>query len=134
MPPARSTGVPPSPELVGTVIAGRGLGRALGAPTANIALPGVRPALYGSYAAIARVRDRVRPALAHVGVRPSIGGTEPLLEVHLLDFDGDLYGVTMHVRLLHKVSDEMALVSSALLRRKIADDVRRVRAFFRHGG
>jgi riboflavin kinase/FMN adenylyltransferase len=119
--------------LIGTVIVGRGLGRALGAPTANIALPTARPSSYGSYAAIVVVRGCARAALAHVGVRPSIGGTEPLLEVHLLDFEGDLYGLTMHVRLLRKVSDERALASLASLRRKIADDIRRVRAFFRRG-
>ena len=131
MQPTPSPVVVPRHELVGTVITGRGLGRALGAPTANIALPTARPARYGSYAAIVVVRGRVHRALAHVGVRPSIGGAEPLLEVHLLDFDGDLYGVAMRVRLLRKVSDEMTLASLALLRRKIADDVRRVRAFFR---
>ncbi|MCC6850597.1 MAG: riboflavin kinase [Deltaproteobacteria bacterium] len=117
------------PPVVGTVVRGRGLGRALGAATANLRLSPRRRIPYGSYAAHAWVRGRTHRALAHVGVRPSIGGGERLLEVHLLDFDGALYGATMRVRLLAIVSEELTL-STGALRRKIAADLGRVRAFF----
>jgi riboflavin kinase/FMN adenylyltransferase len=116
--------------LVGTVVRGRGLGRMVGAATANVALPAGSIPDYGSYAGLATLEGRTHPAVAHVGVRPSIGGTEPLLEVHLLGVDGDLYGATIEVVLLEKVAEEQALRSLRQLRRKIADDVRRVRAYF----
>lgn len=74
------------------------------------------------------------PAVVHVGVRPSIGGETPVVEVHLLDFSGDLYGERLEVRLLRKVSDEIRARSTEELRVKIRTDVERVRRFFRCAG
>jgi riboflavin kinase/FMN adenylyltransferase len=86
--------------------------------------------LFGSWAAFALAGDRLHEAIAHVGVRPSVGGGGPLLEVHLFDFDGDLYGKHLQVSLLRKVSEEVRLESLELLRGKIEEDVRRVRRYF----
>lgn len=114
----------------GQVVEGRRLGRLLGAPTANIVLERCDVGLYGSWAAVATSGARFYRALAHVGVRPSVGDTQPLLEVHLFEFDGDLYGKRLHVRLLQKVSGEACLGSLDLLRLKIASDLRDVRRYF----
>ena len=117
-------------EMSGRVVEGRRLGRLIGVPTANIALVGCDAALYGSWAAVARTGGRSYRAIAHVGVRPSVGGAEPLLEVHLFDYEGNLYGHSIRVRLLRKVSGEVRLESLDLLRLKIAADVRDVRRYF----
>ena len=76
----------------GRVISGQRLGRILGAPTANIALEPTNRLAYGIYAVMARLEGRVFPGVASFGVRPTVDSGAPLLEVHLFDFDGDLYG------------------------------------------
>ena len=115
----------------GCVVAGARLGRLLGAPTANLRLPFRPVRLRGTFAAVVEGLGGPRAAVAHLGVRPSIvEGGEPLLEVHLLDFDGDLYGRELLVKLAHKVSDEARLDSVEALAHKIAQDVAAVRAYF----
>jgi riboflavin kinase/FMN adenylyltransferase len=115
----------------GRVERGRQLGRALDAPTANLSLGRDVDCTYGTFAAIVRGLDRPYRAVAHVGVRPSVSaGAEPILEVHLLDFDGDLYGREVVVKLEHKVADEVRLDSFDALAQKIAADVASVRAYF----
>ena len=91
----------------GRVVRGERLGRTLGYPTANLRL-GTRVAPIGGICAV-RVRVGVRwwPGVASLGTRPSITGHgEPLLEVHLFDFDGDLYGQRIEVEFIAKLRDE----------------------------
>jgi FAD synthase len=114
----------------GRVVAGRRLGRQLGVPTANLAVDDVDPAVWGSWAALARTVGRVFRAIAHVGIRPSVGGERLVVEAHLFGFDGDLYGRPLTVHLLERVSEERALPSLDALERKIHEDVRLVREFF----
>ena len=115
----------------GRVEHGHRLGRLLGAPTANLALPPDAGLPFGTFAAIVDGLDRPYRAVAHVGVRPSVlAEGEPLLEVYLLDFDGDLYGRELLVKLAHKVADEACVASLDALARKIADDVAAVRDYF----
>jgi riboflavin kinase/FMN adenylyltransferase len=115
----------------GRVEHGRRLGRLLGAPTANLVLPPDADLPFGTFAAVVDGLDRPYCAVAHVGVRPSARDDgEPLLEVHLLDFNGDLYGRELLVTLAHKVADEMRVVSLDALARKIAEDVAAVREYF----
>jgi riboflavin kinase/FMN adenylyltransferase len=115
----------------GRVEHGQRLGRLLGAPTANVALPPEVGVTFGTFAAIVETLDRSHRAVVHVGVRPSVGaGGRPLLEAHLLDFEGDLYGREVVVHLAHKVADEIRVGSLDALARKIADDVAAVRRYF----
>jgi riboflavin kinase/radical SAM family protein len=115
----------------GRVRPGLRLGRALGAPTANIELDDPDSAPRGTFAAVVEGLDRPYAAVAHVGVRPSVcSASEPLLEAHLLDFEGDLYGREITVRLERKVSDEARLDSLESLAGKIAADIAAVRAYF----
>src|SRR3546814_20031890 len=75
------------------VVRGRQLGRTLGYPTANLRFDEKRPALTGIYATrVHGVGGRPWPSVSSFGTRPTVGGVEPLLEAHLFDFDGDLYG------------------------------------------
>jgi riboflavin kinase/FMN adenylyltransferase len=82
-------------RVAGEVVHGQHLGRAIGFPTANVAPPpGLAPLADGIYAAWAWLPgdETPRPAVAYIGSRPTVNGGERMVETHLLDFDGDLYG------------------------------------------
>lgn len=91
----------------GRVVYGQQLGRTLGYPTANLRL-GTRVApVQGIFAVrVHGVTTQPWPAVASLGVRPTINGKEPLLEAHLFDFDGDLYGHRINVEFIAKLRDE----------------------------
>ena len=91
----------------GQVISGQRLGRKLGVPTANIALEPTNRLAHGIYAVVARVEGCAYPAVASFGTRPTVDDGPPLLEVHLLDFDGDLYGREMEVEFIARIRDEL---------------------------
>jgi riboflavin kinase/FMN adenylyltransferase len=109
------------------VVHGAKRGRQLGFPTANVHMRHERPALTGVYA----VKLDGLNAVANLGVRPTIAGVPKLsLEVHVLDFDDDLYGKHVHVEFLHKIRDEMKFESLDALKVQIAADVIAARDFF----
>jgi riboflavin kinase/FMN adenylyltransferase len=92
----------------GRVVRGRQLGRTLGYPTANIRLAGKTPALGGIYATwVHGVGDAPHASVSSLGTRPTVSGIEPLLEAHLFDFDGDLYGCRIEVEFVAKLRDEV---------------------------
>jgi riboflavin kinase/FMN adenylyltransferase len=101
------------------VARGAGLGRTLGFPTANLPVQRRRVALSGIFAV--RVRgdalrgaDRGRggwPAVASLGTRPMVNGAEPLLEVHLFDYQGELYGAELEVEFVARLRDEQRFES-----------------------
>jgi len=91
----------------GKVVRGRQLGRRLGYPTANLRLARKQPALSGIYATrVHGVGAHPRASVSSLGTRPTVFGTEPLLEAHLFDFDGDLYGRHIEVEFVAKLRDE----------------------------
>lgn len=94
-------------RMQGRVIRGRQLGRQLGYPTANLRLA-VKPSpLRGVFAVRARCDDGMwRDGVASLGTRPAVGGEDFLVEVHMFDFDGDLYGQRMQVEFVKKLRDE----------------------------
>jgi len=118
-------------SISGKVGPGARLGRELGFPTANIALA-QRPPLSGIY--VVEVEGRGR-GVASVGRRPTVNPVaKPLLEVHLFDWDGELYGERLRVRFLRKLRDEAKFDDLAALRRAIAQDAEQARQYFaRHG-
>jgi riboflavin kinase/FMN adenylyltransferase len=93
--------------ISGRVVRGRQLGRTLGFPTANLRFGGKVPPLSGIYATFVHgVGASPRPAVSSFGTRPTVDGVEPLLEAHLFDFDGDLYGRRIEVEFVAKLRDE----------------------------
>ncbi|MDA0305107.1 MAG: bifunctional riboflavin kinase/FAD synthetase [Proteobacteria bacterium] len=109
----------------GRVMHGQRRGHTIGFPTANIALgQAVCPRL-GVYAIRAQAGGcgEWRDGVANIGVRPTFGGDGVVLEVHLFDFDGDLYGQRMHVRLIGFLRDEKKFDGIGDLKTQIALDV-----------
>jgi riboflavin kinase/FMN adenylyltransferase len=91
----------------GHVVHGRQLGRTLGYPTANLRYGGKTPALRGIYATwVHGVTDAPWPSVSSFGTRPTVDGVEPLLEAHLFDFEGDLYGQRIDVEFVARLRDE----------------------------
>ncbi|MFN3702230.1 bifunctional riboflavin kinase/FAD synthetase [Thermomonas sp.] len=91
----------------GRVVHGQQLGRTLGYPTANLRYGGKIPALRGIYATwVHGVGDAPWPSVSSFGTRPTVDGVEPLLEAHLFDFAGDLYGRRIEVEFVAKLRDE----------------------------
>jgi len=117
-------------SICGRVIRGDRIGRTLGFPTANISLERTRPALLGIFVVQVRDGDQLRPGVASVGTRPSVGGTRLLLEVHLLDFHGDLYGRHLQVEFLKRLRGEEYFDSLEALTAQIARDADAARDYF----
>jgi riboflavin kinase/FMN adenylyltransferase len=129
-------GRPPRPhELRGTVVTGDRRGRDLGFPTANVALPSrtCRPA-DGIYAGTFLAEDGVeRVGAISLGRRPTFhdDATTSLLEVHVLDFDGDLYGQAVKVRVQARLRGEERFDSPEALVAQMRRDVEATRAIVR---
>ena len=106
--------------ISGKVVEGDKRGRQMGFPTANIHMKHLRPALTGVYA----VKLGNRNGVANLGVRPTISGTPKLLlEVHLLNFNEDIYGQHVQVTFLEKIRDEMKFENIDALIEQIKKDV-----------
>ena len=119
--------------ISGRVVRGRQLGRTLGMPTANIRLAGREPALRGIFACRVRgVGEGGCPAVASLGTRPTVDGIEPLLEVHLLDFDGDLYGRRIETEFVAKLRDEARFADLASLTDQMHRDAAQARDLLLH--
>lgn len=125
-------------SVSGHVVRGRQLGRELGYPTANLRPWGGQAALEGVFAVRARVlgrdgdgdahRGAWRDGVASVGVRPAVGGGEPLIEVHLFDFDGDLYGRRLETRFVERLRGEADFPDLDALVVQMKNDEREARA------
>ena len=95
--------------ITGPVIEGDRRGRTLGFPTANLALDGdLALPLDGIYATWAVVDGRRHPSATNVGVRPTFGGVQRIVEAYLLDFDADLYGKQLTLEFVRRLRDEVA--------------------------
>lgn len=106
-------------SMSGKVVRGAQLGRQLGFPTANVHMRHERPAFTGVYA----VKLDGLPSVANLGVRPTVGGVPKLkLEVHVFDFDGDLYDEHVHVEFYEKIRDEKRFDGLEALKAQIAKD------------
>lgn len=117
-------------SISGKVVHGAKLGRQLGFPTANVHMRHERPALTGVYA----VKLNNLPAVANLGNRPTLEGIPKLkLEVHVFDFNGDLYDQHVHVQFFHKLRDEQKFAGLDALKAQIALDTLQAKQYFSHG-
>jgi len=119
-------------DLDGLVVPGQGRGRGIGFPTANVdTLNELRPAA-GAYAVRAGVMDQGHvhtwwAGAANIGVKPTFGGNEVTIEVHLLDFSGDLYGKPLRIQFVERLRAEQRFASVSELSLQIRRDVEAAR-------
>ncbi len=118
-------------RMCGRVVHGEKRGRDLGFPTANIDLHRMVSPVTGVFAVeLFGVAGEPVPGVANVGVRPTVSGAKARLEVHLFDFNGDIYGAHVHVDFLHKIRQERRFDSLQALVKQIELDIEDARRFF----
>ncbi|MEN8168650.1 MAG: bifunctional riboflavin kinase/FAD synthetase [Pseudomonadota bacterium] len=120
-------------RMCGRVAHGNKLGRTIGFPTANIFLHRKKTPVDGVFAVeMFGIKGEPVAGVANVGTRPTVDetGTRSLLEVHLFDFDGDIYGRYVHVDFLHRIREERRFESFDALKAQILNDADVARAFF----
>ncbi|MDP6437441.1 MAG: bifunctional riboflavin kinase/FAD synthetase [Gammaproteobacteria bacterium] len=114
--------------MSGKVVLGQKLGRTLGMPTANVKLNRKLSPVHGIYAVRVRgLNDDRLDGVASVGTRPTIDGVEPLLEVHIFDFDRDIYGANIQVEFVAKLRDEVRFPDLETLREQMFKDAEQAR-------
>ena len=106
----------------GPVAHGRQLGRELGFPTANLAVPVDLPLSDGVYRSRVGIDGRWYDGMSNLGCNPSVGGAERRLETHIFDFSEELYGRFLRVELLEKIRDERRFATVEELQAQIAED------------
>ena len=100
-------------RLTGTIVSGKGLGRKMSFPTVNLSIVEdykLIP-LRGVYVVRTMVGDKQVFGMMNIGYRPTVGGQGQTIEIHLLDFDGDLYGSKMQIEILSRLRDEQKFES-----------------------
>lgn len=116
----------------GRVVHGNKLGRTIGFPTANIMLHRQVNPVQGVYAVKVRLKsEKFFYGVANIGKRPTLNGVKQLLEVHIFDFTGNLYGQCLQVELCHKIRNEMKFPSFEQLTAQIRQDVETAKIFFK---
>lgn len=122
-------------SISGRVGHGRKLGRQLGVPTANLRLARLRPPLQGVFAVrVHIVGGDCHTGVANLGIRPSVDGEQPQLEVHLFDFNRDLYGQRLEVQFCHFIRTEQRFASLEELKRQIEQDMQQAQALLDRAG
>ncbi|MBA57209.1 MAG: bifunctional riboflavin kinase/FMN adenylyltransferase [Pseudomonadales bacterium] len=116
--------------MSGRVIHGQKLGRTIGVPTANLLPKRVRTPVTGVFAVEVRGLDKIEQGVANLGTRPTLGGEQVRLEVHLLNFQGDLYGKHLRVMFRHKIRDEKKFDGLEALTDAIRQDIETAKQFF----
>jgi len=117
-------------RMIGRVVHGNELGRTLGFPTANLRLMRRKSPVHGILAVrVFGIEPRPLHGVASLGTRPTVGGTELLLEVHVFDFSGDLYGRLIEVEFIAKLRDEIKFDSLEALMAQMKIDAAQARGF-----
>jgi len=115
-------------RMIGRVVHGNELGRTLGFPTANLRLMRRKSPVHGILAVrVFGIEARPMHAVASLGTRPTIGGSEVLLEVHVFDFSGDIYGRLIEVEFIAKLRDEIKFDSLEALMAQMKVDAAQAR-------
>ena len=114
-------------DLDGAVVKGDGRGRSIGWPTANVDTHGELLPASGVYAVRVRTSDGWHGGAANIGTKPTFGGAAVTVEVHLLDWSGDLYGQEVRVEFLERLRAERRFASVSELTAQIQRDVETAR-------
>jgi riboflavin kinase/FMN adenylyltransferase len=107
----------------GKVVHGQHLGRTIDIPTANIWLPKQKLPIKGVYAVQCNLGKKTYHGIANMGVRPTVGGTNPVLEVHLFEFSEFIYSQRLKVRFIKKIRDEKKFENLDMLKLQIQQDI-----------
>ncbi len=118
--------------LTGTVVAGRGIGREMKFPTANLQLThqGKLIPKMGVYSVAVGVDNQVYPGMLNIGTRPTFGEGEITIEVHLIDYSGKLYGKTISLLFITRLREEKRFNSAVELIEQIKNDQTECLAIF----
>lgn len=116
--------------ISGRIAHGQKLGRTLGVPTANVILKRHKTPLVGVYAVQVVTSVGTFNGVANIGMRPTVGALVPILEPHLFDFSGDLYGQRLKVVFKHKIRDEKRFNGLDELKAAIYSDIEIAKNFF----
>lgn len=116
--------------ISGRVRHGQKLGRTIGFPTANIALDRKVSPVQGVFAVEVKLNGKTYQGVANIGQRPTVNGTRIQLEIHLFEFQGDIYGQCLDTHVLHKIRSEIKFDSFELLKEQIKRDVIQAKVFF----
>ena len=117
--------------ISGRVVHGDKIGRTIGVPTANVLLNRVKSPLHGVFAvSVEGIENRLLPAVANVGNRPTVNGQQLRLETHLLNFNKDIYSHRVHVLFHKKIRDEQKFSGLDALKQQIQQDISDANAFF----
>lgn len=118
-------------NIYGTVVKGYRRGTDIGIPTANIQSEKVIPGR-GVYVILARVEGKDHRGVLNIGYNPTFGNNELSIEVHLLDFKGDIYGKMVELFFIDRLRDEKKFESPAKLKEQIGQDIERARSILRN--
>lgn len=115
-------------SILGTVVKGRGIGRTLGFPTANIVVNDSSKALplYGVYAVEVNVGGFSYRGMANLGICPTYGTTQPTFEVHIINFEGDLYDQSLRIVFIRRLRDIVRFDSPEQLCAQLQKDKQQV--------
>ena len=116
--------------LDGEVVHGDGRGRKLGFPTANLVTRKEILPRDGVYAVKVKWRDKHYDGVINIGRRPTFAGSAPTLEIHLLDFQGSLYGERLRIYFVGRLRDEQKFPSVEALQDAVLKDIERARILF----
>ena len=107
----------------GKVVHGQHLGRTIDVPTANLWLPKQKLPIKGVYAVECSLENNDFKGIANMGLRPTVGGKHPVLEVHLFDFNDDIYSQRVTIKFIKKIRDEKKFDNLDMLKLQIQQDI-----------
>ena len=114
----------------GKVVFGNRLGRTIGIPTANIWVPKSNLPIRGVFAVKALLKGETFNGIANMGVRPTVGGASPVLEIHIFDFNEEIYGNRIEVEFFKKIRNEQKFENLDKLKEQINLDIEETKIYF----
>ncbi|MDO6563642.1 bifunctional riboflavin kinase/FAD synthetase [Amphritea sp. 1_MG-2023] len=120
-------------SVTGRVMHGQELGRTIGVPTANVRMHRFHAPLKGVYAVTLTGKNLSAQGVANIGMRPTVNGKQPVLEAHLFDWQGDLYGQLLTVEFKAFIRSEQKFDGLKALKQQIDNDIQQVRNYFLTG-